>query len=205
LINYRDFKYEDFYRYMQRLKKRGGTGFCPPADKIFNKGENSMRRKTIMLLLVIGVTLILDFPAVMAQQQYVFPNKGQKPEQQKKDEYDCHLWAVQQTNFDPTMAAQASSQQEQQPKGAQPGSGARGAAKGAAVGALAGSMGGEAGKGAAVGAAVGVVGGRLQSRKQQEQQQSQKQQEASAQQDANQQDYLRARAVCLEAKGYSVK
>ncbi|MFH0996855.1 MAG: glycine zipper domain-containing protein [Pseudomonadota bacterium] len=164
-----------------------------------------MSRKTIMTLLVIGVTLLLDLPAVMAQQQYVFPNKGQTPEQQNKDEYDCHLWAVQQTNFDPTSAAQASTQQAQQPASAQQGSGAKGAAKGAAVGALAGSMGGEAGKGAAVGAAAGVVGGRLQSKKQQQQQQSQNQQEASAQQAAKQQDYLRARATCLEAKGYSVK
>jgi competence protein ComGC len=73
-----------------------------------------MSRKTIMTLLVIGVTLLLDLPAVMAQQQYVFSNKGQTPEQQNKDEYDCHLWAVQQTNFDPTSAAQASSQQAQQ-------------------------------------------------------------------------------------------
>jgi hypothetical protein len=164
-----------------------------------------MSRKTILMFLVIGVALLLDFPAVMAQQQYVFPNKGQTPEQQKKDEYDCHLWAVQQTNFDPTTSAQASSQQAQQPASAQPGSGAKGAAKGAAVGALAGSMGGEAGKGAAVGAAAGAVGGRLQSRKQQEQQQSQQQQAASAQQAAKPQDYLRARATCLEAKGYSVK
>ncbi len=37
------------------------------------------------------------------------------------------------------------------------------------------------------------------------QQQSQTEQEASAQQAAKQQDYLRARATCLEAKGYSVK
>ena len=109
-----------------------------------------MSKITIKVLLVIGFILLLDFPAVMAQQQYVFPKNGQTPEQQKKDEYDCHLWAVQQTNFDPTLAAQASSQQEQQPKGAQPGSGVKGAAKGAAVGALAGSMGGEAGKGAVV-------------------------------------------------------
>jgi hypothetical protein len=164
-----------------------------------------MRGKTIMVFLVIGFILLSDLPAVMAQQQFVFPNKGQTPEQQSKDEYDCHLWAVQQTNFDPTMPAQASSQQAQQPASAQPGSGAKGAAKGAAVGALAGSMGGEAGKGAAVGAAVGVVGGRVQSKKQQEQQQSQQQQAASAQQAAKQQDYLRARATCLEAKGYSVK
>jgi hypothetical protein len=163
-----------------------------------------MRRKTILLVLVIGIVSLMDFPAAMAQQQYVFPKNGQSPEKQQKDEYNCHLWAVQQTNFDPTVASQANSQ-GQQPTGPQAGSGARGAAKGAAVGALAGSMGGEAGKGAAVGAAAGLVGGRLQSRRQQEQQQSQQQQEVSAQQSAKQQEYLRARATCLEAKGYSVK
>ena len=162
-----------------------------------------MRKKTFMVLLLLGLAPLLDLPAAIAQQQYVFPKNGQTPEKQNKDEYDCHLWAVQQTNFDPTLPAQASSQH--QPSGAQPGSGARGAAKGAAVGAMAGSMGGEAGKGAAVGAAAGAVGGRLQSRKQQDQQQSQAQQEASAQQTAKQQDYLRAKATCLEAKGYSVK
>jgi len=162
-----------------------------------------MSKITIKVLLVIGFILLLDLPAAMAQQQYVFPKNGQTPEQQNKDDYDCHLWAVQQTKFDPTLPAQAPPQQEQ-PK-AQQGSGAKGAAKGAAVGALAGSMGGEAGKGAAVGAAVGVVGGRVKSKKQQEQQQSQQQQQASAQQTAKQEEYLKAKATCLEAKGYSVK
>jgi hypothetical protein len=163
-----------------------------------------MNRKTFLMILTIGLATFMDFSAAMAQQQYVFPKNGQSPEKQKKDEYDCHLWAVQQTNFDPTVAAQAPPQ-EQQPAGAQPGSGARGAAKGAAVGALAGSMGGEAGKGAAVGAAAGAVGGRIQSRRQQGKQQAQQQQNASAEQAAKQQEYLKARATCLEAKGYSVK
>jgi hypothetical protein len=163
-----------------------------------------MNRKTILMVLALGIAIFIDFPTAMAQQQYVFPKNGQSPDKQNKDEYDCHLWAVQQTHFDPTLSAQAPPQ-EQQPAGAQPGSGARGAAKGAAVGALAGSMGGEAGKGAAVGAAAGAVGGRLQSRRQQGQQQAQQQQEASAEQAAKQQEYLKARATCLEAKGYSVK
>ncbi|MGB3428902.1 MAG: hypothetical protein WBA53_12095, partial [Burkholderiaceae bacterium] len=35
-------------------------------------------------------------------QQYVYPAKGQSPDQQKKDESACHQWAVQQTGFDPT-------------------------------------------------------------------------------------------------------
>src|SRR5689334_20474553 len=35
-------------------------------------------------------------------QQIVYPAKGQSAEQQKKDEYDCHQWAVQKTGVDPT-------------------------------------------------------------------------------------------------------
>ncbi len=38
-------------------------------------------------------------------QQIVYPAKGQSPDMQKKDEYECHQWAVQQTGYDPTKAA----------------------------------------------------------------------------------------------------
>jgi hypothetical protein len=170
------------------------------------KGEKVMNRKTSGVLLAIGLAILLIAPVAMAQQQYVFPQKGQTAEQQKKDEYECHSWAVKQTGFDPTAVAQAPAQQEaQQPAGAQPGSGARGAARGAAVGAAVGSLDGEAGKGAAVGATAGAVAARGQSRRQAEQQQSQAQAQASTQQGTKQQDYLRARGACLEGKSYSVK
>jgi hypothetical protein len=163
-----------------------------------------MRRMMIFLMAAIFLTAVAGLAT--AQQQYVFPQKGQSAEQQKKDEYECHSWAVKQTGYDPTAAAQAPPQQAaQQPAGAQPGSGVRGATRGAVVGAAAGSLGGEAGKGAAVGAAAGAVAARGQSRKQAEQQQAQAQQQASAQKSAKQQDYLRARGACLEGKGYSVK
>ena len=159
-----------------------------------------MNRKTFLVLMVIGLAIFLIAPAAQAQKQYVYPQKGQSAEQQKKDEYDCHGWAVKQTGFDPTAAAQAPAQQPaQQSAGAQPGSGAKGAVRGAAVGAAAGSLGGEAGKGAAVGATAGAVAGRQQSKRQAQQQQ------ASTQQSAKQQDYLKARGACLEGKGYSVK
>jgi len=162
--------------------------------------------RNFMILLISVVFLITNAGLAIAQQQYVFPQKGQSAEQQKKDEYECHSWAVKQTGFDPTAAAQAPPQQAApQPAGAQPGSGARGAARGAGVGAAAGSLGGEAGKGAAVGATAGAVAGRSQSRHQAQQQQAQAQQQASAQKSAKQQDYLRARGACLEGKGYSVK
>ena len=69
-----------------------------------------MNRKTTLVLLVIGLVLLLNVPAAMAQQQFVYPQKGQSADQQKKDEYDCHTWAVQQTKYDPTAAAQAPAQ-----------------------------------------------------------------------------------------------
>ena len=37
------------------------------------------------------------FAAGAAAQSFVYPAKGQSPEQQKKDEGECHVWAVQQS------------------------------------------------------------------------------------------------------------
>jgi uncharacterized protein DUF6515 len=34
---------------------------------------------------------------------FAYPNKDQSPEQQAKDRYECHRWAVDQTAFDPTL------------------------------------------------------------------------------------------------------
>ena len=34
-------------------------------------------------------------------QQYIYPAKGQSPEQQKRDESACYSWAVEQSGFDP--------------------------------------------------------------------------------------------------------
>jgi hypothetical protein len=39
-----------------------------------------------------------------AQNVFVYPNKGQSAEQMAKDRYECHVWAVNQTGFDPTTA-----------------------------------------------------------------------------------------------------
>src|SRR6185437_16851766 len=33
---------------------------------------------------------------------YAYPQQGQSPEQQDRDRYDCHLWAVKQSGFDPS-------------------------------------------------------------------------------------------------------
>jgi len=37
-----------------------------------------------------------------SDQLFVYPKTGQSTEQQSKDRYECHQWAVQQSGFDPT-------------------------------------------------------------------------------------------------------
>ncbi len=51
----------------------------------------------------LGVLLVLaaSAPAV-AQNLQIVPNKGQSPQQQATDRYQCHTWATGQTSFDPS-------------------------------------------------------------------------------------------------------
>ena len=161
----------------------------------------------------------LVFSNVNAE-QYVFPKNGQTAEQQQKDEYSCHSWAVTETGVDPTQP-QATSTPAPTPspqsvdQGPQRGSGMRAALGGAAAGAIIAELGdNDVSNGAAKGAAVGAIAGRRQSRRaasqaaeQQAQAQTAAQQQASqAQQLSSDQlaNYNKARNVCLDAKGYSI-
>lgn len=149
------------------------------------------------LLVGLATTALAAGPAY-AQGLVVYPAKGQSTEQQQKDEGECHVWAVQQSGFDPANAGAVQA-------GQAPTTGAvRGAARGAAVGAIAGAIGGNAGKGAAIGAGVGGAGGAIR-RRGQEQAAAQEQQAAQAAQDQARAGYQRARAACLESRGYTVK
>ena len=132
-------------------------------------------------------------------QQYVYPAKGQSPDQQKKDESACYQWAVQQTGFDPSKPAAApAAPPPTTATGTTPGAGVRGAARGAVVGEV---VGGDAGTGAAVGAAAARGQSRRQNAAAAQQQQAAAQQATSQQQAA----FGKARAACLEGKGYTVK
>ena len=131
-------------------------------------------------------------------QPFVYPQKGQSPQQQAKYTAECQAWAQQQTGINPGM------QQQQMPVQSAPTtSPKRGAARGAAIGAVGGAIGGDAGKGAAIGAASGALIGGMRRRDQMQQQQAQQQQ--VQQQQAMQMDtFGRAQATCLGAKGYTV-
>jgi len=39
---------------------------------------------------------------------YIYPNKGQSQEQQERDKFECHSWAVKQSGFDPMKQPTAS-------------------------------------------------------------------------------------------------
>jgi uncharacterized protein YcfJ len=156
------------------------------------------------------IVALLAIAPALAQQNFVYPSRGQSPQQQQKDEYECHQWAVQQTGYDPTRPPQqqAAAPVSSQPAGPAPGSGAQGAVKGAVVGGLIGGIGGRGGEGAAVGAVVGGVAARQRSKQQQQQQQQYEQQQAAQQaaaaNAAGPNAYNRARAACLSGRGYTV-
>ena len=151
-------------------------------------------RKTLL------VTIAAIFATSAGAQQVVFPAKGQSAQQQKKDEGECHTWAVTNSKYDPANPPKqaAAAPPPTTATGSTPGAGVRGAARGAVVGEI---VGGDAG----AGAAAGAVAARGQSRRQNAAA-AQQQQAAVVQQDqAGMGQYQKARAACLEGKGYAVK
>lgn len=148
---------------------------------------------------------------------FAYPSKGQKPDQQAKDEAECYNWSKTQSGYDPMAPAPAPAPAQTAESQAQAppadGARARGAVRGAAAGAIIGEVAdNDAGKGAAIGATAGVLAGGRQSRmaQSQKQQQAAQQSQASAEQaKAAQQElanaFKRGMSVCLEARGYTVK
>jgi len=138
----------------------------------------------------------------------VYPAKGQSAAQQKRDRGDCHLWAVDQTGFDPSKVTPPPSTittTTEQGKAVGSGALARGAARGAAVGAVGGAIGGDAGKGAAIGAATGSLIGGMRHRDATRPQTISQTNPAYTDYKARQDRYLKATKACLTARGYTVE
>ncbi len=161
----------------------------------FPKEESRMKHRTRWMLALAAAAV-----TQAAAQQYVYPAKGQSAQQQKSDEAACQTWAIQQTGFDPAKPPppQAAAAPPTTATGTTPGAGMKGAARGAVVGEV---VGGDAGAGAAAGAAVA----RSQSRKQNAAAAQQGQQQAQAATQQQQAAFAKARAACLEGRGYTVK
>jgi len=137
--------------------------------------------------------------------QFAYPPAGRTAEQQQQDQYECHQWAVVQSNYDPTrptpdadvaVAGTASA-------GSPGGAAVSGATRGVAVAEIADD---DAGDGARAGAAVGLLRQRrAQAAATQENVQAQRAAEQRKQQQAAlRSSYDSARNTCLRARGYTL-
>ena len=132
----------------------------------------------------------------------VFPAKGQSKDQQKKDEFACYQWSIEQTGIDPLNLPKVQpAEVKSGPTGAAVGGAARGAAAGVAIGAIAG----DAGKGAAIGAVAGGLAGRRAGKQAQAQQNQQAQANVQHQEAEIKATFVKGFSACLEGKGYTIK
>jgi hypothetical protein len=142
---------------------------------------------------------------------YAYPQQGQTPEQTDRDRYDCHEWAVKQSNFDPSAPGVPPHDRVLVASAPPPGTNtAIGAVAGAILGAvIAGPR--DAGFGAVAGgitgAAIGSTGDAANAEAQHQQIQAARSQDArqAAVMDQKAANYRRAISACLEGRGYSVK
>lgn len=148
-------------------------------------------------------------PAPPPPQVFVYPAGGQDPARLDRDRYDCHVWAVRQSRFDPSMPGTPAAQRAQVVRvGPPPGAAvAAGALSGAVLGAAVASP-RNTGEGALIGAAAGALVGAVaegaaadEARRVQVAHDS----AASAQESGRADGYRRAITACLEARGYTVR
>jgi hypothetical protein len=148
-------------------------------------------------------------PPQQAAEVYVYPSQGQSAAQLDRDRYECHLWSVKQSGFDPSLPGLPPQQrvtvvQAGPPPGATV---AAGAMTGAMVGAVVSNP-YHSGEGALIGAAAGAVLGAIaedSASKQVQQLQSGANDAAIAEQERRAQGYRRAITACLTGRGYSVR
>ena len=165
--------------------------------------------KGAMYLTILLCLAVLFVGAAVAQDFFIYPNKGQSQDQLERDKFECYSWAKQNTGFDPMETPRASAPPPQ--KEAQVGGVGRGALRGGALGVATGAIvGGKSGakKGLAAGAVGGgLVGGMRRSDQKRREQQAQEQwaQQQAAEYTQKRNSYNRAFAACLEGRGYTVK
>jgi hypothetical protein len=141
---------------------------------------------------------------VPAPRIVVYPAQGQSPEQLERDRYECHVWAVQQSGYDPSRpGANTADRVVVQPAAPAGANTAVGAIAGAIIGSvLVGPR--EAGFGAVAGGLTGAAIGastdaQAQAQANAEQRAYDRSYNANAIASSN---YVRAISACLEARGY---
>lgn len=139
---------------------------------------------------------------------YFYPMQGQTAERQDRDRYDCYLWAVDQTGFDPARRIGPREARATVVPAPSPGQTVgTSTAVGAAIGAVAAGP-GDALEGAVVGAVAGaVVGSAVAGAQQQEARAAEARynQRGYGRYEREAAEYRRAMSACLEGRGYSVR
>lgn len=162
------------------------------------KGKSMISRGAI---LTVAMVTALTSGAAIAQQPFVYPTRGQSPQQTEMDRGQCYTWAVQQSGYDPANPplpppAPPPSQNNDAAKGL-----FGGALLGAGIGALSGN---HAGEGAAIGGLFGLLRGANKGQQQQQQEQASWNQQQNAFQAQGLNSYQRAFGACMNGRGYSV-
>ena len=175
--------------------------------------------RTVFVL--VTLMTVWQSPIAGAQERLmIYPAQDQSAEQLSDDRYECHLWAVEQSHFDPSNPPpEPAAGSVRVAVGANPKQGA--AEKGTLAGAVAGGLVGSkrddtsTAEGAIIGAVIGsIIGGAVEehgqaaARDQAQQQASaiaSSRAEARAKLEQDRRDYQRALAVCLEGRGYVVR
>jgi hypothetical protein len=140
-----------------------------------------------------------------------YPAQGQSEQQLDRDRYECHVWAVKQTGFDPSVPGVPPHQRVRVVQGPPPGAAvAGGAVAGAVVGAAV-SRPWQAGEGALIGAVAGATIGaiaessRADATRQVEENDQARQQAQISAQEQRAGAYRRAISACLTGRGYTVR
>jgi hypothetical protein len=139
---------------------------------------------------------------------FFYPAQGQSEEQQDRDRYECHIWGVRQTGFDPSLHLAPGTEREAVVPARSPGQNiGAAAAVGAVIGAIAAGR-GDALEGAVVGGMAGTVVGAAAASAEE----SETRRVTSSRNARNASRYARESAVfrramsaCLEGRGYTVK
>jgi hypothetical protein len=135
----------------------------------------------------------------------VYPANGQTPEQQERDRYECHVWAVQQSGFDPSRSGVPPGERVVVQPATPPGAGtAVGAIAGAILGAaIAGPR--DAGAGLILGGITGAAVGSASDANAQAQANYEQARidRSSAGVEQGAANYRRAISACLDARGYT--
>lgn len=194
------------------------------SDILLLNKKTSTRFFQAIILVNLGISLLACAPQGYTVRQqtvtsapvptttvYFYPTKGQTAQQQERDRYECYLWAVKQTGFDPGQAQLAPHQRIEVTPAAPPGTDT---AAGAVGGAIVGSMMAprrDPGFGLVFGAITGAMLGAASDQARQEQAaQAQRYYDSKEAQhyaviERQARDYRRAMTACLEGRGYTVR